>query len=102
MNMSQFCSTCGKPLLPDARFCSACGTPVVPVVATATRTLFRPLYDRRIGGVCAALSRSWGWDVGLLRILAVLGAIFLFPLAEIFYIACWIGIPEEVVPPPVY
>ncbi len=75
---------------------------MVRAAATATRQLIRPLYDRRIGGVCAAMSRAWGWDIGLLRILTVLCGIFLFPLTEICYIACWIGIPEEIPAPPSY
>ena len=35
--------------------------------------------------------------------MAVIGGIFLFPFTEIVYIACWIGIPEELpseMPPP--
>lgn len=99
--MNNFCSACGSAITPDARFCPGCGVTVVRVAATATRQLFRPLYDRRIAGVCAAMSRAWGWDIGLLRILTVLCGIFLFPLTEICYIACWIGIPEEIPAPPV-
>jgi hypothetical protein len=41
------------------------------------------------------MARTYGWDVGLVRILTVLGGIFVFPIVEIAYIACWIGIPEE-------
>jgi phage shock protein PspC (stress-responsive transcriptional regulator) len=33
--------------------------------------------------------------VGTVRVLTVLGAIFLCPILEIAYLACWIGIPEE-------
>jgi phage shock protein C len=64
----------------------------------------RPIFGRQIAGVCAALARTYGWDVGLVRILAVVGAFALCPFVEIAYIAGWIGIPEEpfgvVVPPP--
>ena len=102
--MNNFCSTCGSSILPDARFCPACGAAVASArgaLPPVTRQLFRPLSDRRIAGVCAAMSRAWGWDIGLLRILTVLCGIFLFPLTEICYIACWIGIPEEMPAPPV-
>ncbi len=101
--MNNFCSACGSPLSADARFCPGCGTAVhfvAPSAGQATRQLFRPLYDRRIAGVCAAMSRAWGWDIGLLRVLTVICGIFLFPLTEIVYLACWIGIPEELPAPP--
>jgi hypothetical protein len=35
--------------------------------------------------------------VGVVRILAVVAGIFLFPFTEVVYLACWIGIPEEVI-----
>jgi phage shock protein PspC (stress-responsive transcriptional regulator) len=70
--------------------------------------LVRPLFGRQFAGVCAGLARTYGWDLGLVRIFAVIGGIFLAPIVEIVYIACWIGIPEETlgevpfgqVPPP--
>jgi len=57
--------------------------------------LVRPLFGRQFAGVCAGLARTYSWDLGLVRILTVLGGIFLFPLVEVAYFACWIGIPEE-------
>jgi phage shock protein PspC (stress-responsive transcriptional regulator) len=57
--------------------------------------LVRPIFGRQFAGVCAGLARTYTWDLGLVRILTVLGGIFLFPVVEIAYIACWIGIPEE-------
>jgi phage shock protein C len=65
--------------------------------------LVRPLFGRQFAGVCAGLARTYGWDVGLIRILTVVGGIFLCPIVEILYLACWIGIPEEPIgemPPP--
>jgi phage shock protein PspC (stress-responsive transcriptional regulator) len=66
--------------------------------------LVRPIHGRQFAGVCIGLARTYGWDVGLVRILAVIFGIFVFPLAEIFYLAGWIGIPEETLadlaPPP--
>jgi phage shock protein PspC (stress-responsive transcriptional regulator) len=55
----------------------------------------RPIYGRQFAGVCAGFARTYGWDVGLIRILSVVGGIFLFPFVEILYVACWVGIPEE-------
>jgi phage shock protein PspC (stress-responsive transcriptional regulator) len=57
--------------------------------------LTRPIFGRQFAGVCAGLSRTYGWDVGLVRILTVVGAVFLCPIVEIVYLAGWIGIPEE-------
>ena len=106
--MTAYCSNCGNALPPMARFCSVCGTvisgyPPMGYPPVAPR-LVRPLFGRQFAGVCIGLSRTYGWDVGLVRILAVVGGIFLFPITEILYLACWIGIPEESVsemqPPP--
>jgi phage shock protein C len=105
--MSAFCSNCGSGLPPAARFCSVCGStvngfPPAGFPPYAPR-LVRPLYGRQCAGVCIGLARTYGWDVSLVRILAIITGIFLCPIPEIAYIACWIGIPEEpvgVAPPP--
>ena len=97
--MTAYCSSCGNALPPFARFCSICGSvvtgaPPVGFPPQAPR-LVRPIFGRQFAGVCAGLSRTYGWDVGLVRILTVVGAVFLCPFVEIVYIAGWIGIPEE-------
>ncbi len=110
--MQAYCSNCGVGLAPSARFCSACGTVVAGVPPNGFQQgfqpgfqpgnfpppprLVRPLFGRQFAGVCAGFARTYGWDVGLVRILTVIGGVFLFPIVEIVYIACWIGIPEEV------
>ena len=105
--MSAYCSNCGSVLPPSARFCSTCGTIVSgfppPGYPSFAPRLVRPLYGGQFAGVCVGLARTYGWDVGLVRILTVVGGVFLFPIVEILYIACWIGIPEEPIgeiPPP--
>ena len=110
--MSAICSSCGNVLPPAARFCSVCGSVVSgfppagfppPGYPPYAPRLVRPIYGRQFAGVCAGFSRTYGWDLGLVRILAVVSGIFLFPIPEIFYLACWIGIPEEPLgelPPP--
>lgn len=56
--------------------------------------LQRPRTGRIIGGVCAALARRFGWDVTLVRVLAV--ASLLLPGPQlIFYVIAWIVIPGE-------
>ena len=40
------------------------------------RPLIRPRAGRQIGGVCLALAQANGWDVTVVRIIAVLGLFF--------------------------
>jgi phage shock protein PspC (stress-responsive transcriptional regulator) len=110
--MNGYCSTCGSVLPPAARFCPACGAVVTgyppagyaqPFGAHYGTRLVRPIFGRQFAGVCIGLAQTYGWDVGLVRILAVVTGIFLFPIPEILYLAGWIGIPEEMpvaAPPP--
>ena len=110
--MSAFCSNCGSALPPTARFCSACGAVVTGFPSAGfppfayppfAPRLVRPIFGRQFAGVCIGLARTYGWDVGLVRILSVVSGIFLFPFPEIVYLACWIGIPQEALgemPPP--
>jgi phage shock protein PspC (stress-responsive transcriptional regulator) len=56
--------------------------------------LVRPRDGRVIAGVCAALANRFGWNVTLVRVLAVLS--FLLPGSQlVVYIVCWIVIPGE-------
>jgi phage shock protein C len=56
--------------------------------------LSRPLDNRIIGGVCAAIARRFGWSVGLVRFLTVL-SIFIPGPQVIAYLVLWIVIPNE-------
>jgi phage shock protein PspC (stress-responsive transcriptional regulator) len=56
--------------------------------------LRRPRTGRVIGGVCAALATRFGWDVTLVRVLAVL-SLFLPGPQLLFYAVAWIVIPNE-------
>jgi phage shock protein PspC (stress-responsive transcriptional regulator) len=60
-----------------------------------TKRLVRPHMGRQIGGVCIGLSQTYGWDVAVVRIVAVLGTLFSGGMVGVAYLACWIGIPEE-------
>jgi phage shock protein PspC (stress-responsive transcriptional regulator) len=64
----------------------------------AGRPLVRPLAGRKIAGVCIGLAQAYGWDLALVRVLAVVGMFCSGGLVAVAYLACWIGIPEE--PPP--
>ena len=56
--------------------------------------LRRPRTGRVIGGVCAALARRFGWDVTLVRVLAVVS--ILIPGPQVLaYLIAWVIIPAE-------
>ena len=98
--MSVFCQHCGAAMRASAHFCSTCGA-VIPVMQPIPgRPLIRPFVGRQIGGVCIALAQANGWDVAVVRILAVIGLIFSSGLVGVAYLALWIGIPEETPPLP--
>ncbi len=48
-----------------------------------------------IAGVCLGVAQAYGWDVAVVRILAVVGLFFSGGLVAVAYLAGWIGIPEE-------
>lgn len=94
--MAFFCNRCGAGLPTSARFCSSCGATIPPAAQPMPgRPLIRPRMGRQIAGVCVALAQSNGWDVSVIRILAVLGFFFSSGLVGVAYVAAWIGIPEE-------
>lgn len=92
--MALYCHRCGAELPPSARFCSICGVAVAGVPAPA-RPLLRTRQGRAIAGVCAGLARTYGWDIHLVRVLAVVAALFSGGLVAVAYLAAWVGIPEE-------
>lgn len=96
--MAVYCHRCGTGLPATARFCSNCGTVVNVAPPMPGRPLVRPLVGRQIAGVCLALAQSNGWDVGVVRILTVLGFCVSGGLVGVAYLAGWIGIPEEPLP----
>ncbi len=98
--MAMFCHRCGTGLPATARFCSNCGTVIANAPPMAGRPLVRPHAGRQIAGVCIALAQANGWDVSLVRILAIIGLFFSGGLVGIAYLAGWIGIPEEPIPMP--
>lgn len=100
--MAVYCHRCGTGLPASARFCSNCGATVLVAAPAPGRPLVRPHVGRQIAGVCIGLAQANGWDVAVIRILAVVGFFFSGGLVAIAYLAGWIGIPEEPLPlPPV-
>lgn len=56
--------------------------------------LRRPTNGRVIAGVCAALAHRFGWDVTIVRILAVVSILLPGPQV-IAYLVAWLIIPAE-------
>jgi phage shock protein PspC (stress-responsive transcriptional regulator) len=61
---------------------------------SGTRRLTRNRDDAMLGGVCAGVADYLGLDVTLVRVLAVLGAIFGFGSLIVAYVVAWILMPE--------
>lgn len=60
----------------------------------ATTSLTRSRSDKVLAGVCGGLSAQLGIDSNILRVLFVLGAIFL-QFGWIVYVALWLLLPYE-------
>ena len=56
--------------------------------------LVRPQQGRWIAGVCAAIANRFGWNVTLVRILALIAVVF-FGLSLWIYILLWIVVPSD-------
>jgi phage shock protein C len=102
--MALYCSGCGVSLAGDARFCSACGKAVFEPGAAAYAArpasppwgpLTRPLAGRKLAGVCRGLANQYGWDVTLIRVIAVVLAVLVFPVGLVAYVLFWVMVPEE-------
>ena len=93
--MGVYCHRCGTQLPVSARFCSSCGAGVPTAQAVQGRPLVRPIFGRKIAGVCIAMSQAYGWDIALVRIITVIGFFCSGGIVAVAYIAGWIGIPEE-------
>jgi phage shock protein PspC (stress-responsive transcriptional regulator) len=51
-----------------------------------------------IAGVCAGLSRAYGWDISMVRVITVLVTIVLPPVGILGYPAAWLLVPGEPLP----
>jgi len=100
--MAFYCQHCGTNLPVGARFCSNCGNVVGAVPPPMSRPLVRPIIGRQIAGVCIGLAQANGWDVAVIRVVAVIGFFCSGGLVAVAYLAGWIGIPEELIAMPPY
>ena len=92
-----YCTHCGRPMDESARFCTACGAAVQQAGyarAPFPGQLTRPRYPRMIAGVCAAFALHYGWDLSLVRVVAVIALFVSCGTAMLVYFAAWIIIPE--------
>lgn len=98
-----YCTGCGFQMADDAAFCSKCGkatgAPPTPRV-TSRRRLTRPMYDKKIAGVCSGFARYLDVDVTLVRVIWLILA-FTTGAGFIGYIIGWICMPREDAPPTV-
>jgi phage shock protein C len=101
-----YCPSCGKTMETGAKFCAICGAQAgsgygttgasVPPASAGMRTdrLLRPRFPRMIGGVCSAFALQYGWDISLVRVVAVVIALVTSGLGGLAYLAAWVIIPE--------
>lgn len=109
------CTACGKELNQGSRFCSNCGQavytqtytppnpppaqpytpPTQPYASYPTQRIYRPIFGRMIGGVCAGLAQHFGWDVALVRVLLVVLVFFGCGTPILAYLIAWMVIPNE-------
>jgi phage shock protein C len=69
--------------------------PGVAAPSDWSRLSVRPRAGRKLAGVCQGLANQYGWDVTLTRVIAVVLAIFVFPIGLIAYGLLWLMMPEE-------
>ena len=91
-----YCSSCGIEVPDSSRYCSHCGTATFSSSgARPVRPLQRMRDDRKIAGVCSGIARYLAVDVTVVRILAVVLAIWPPSVGLIGYLVCWIVMPQD-------
>lgn len=59
------------------------------------RQFYRDTRRGKIGGVCAGIARYFGWEVWVVRVVAITALILMSKLTFIAYIAAWIIFDKE-------
>jgi phage shock protein C len=95
-----YCSSCGIEISDNFRYCPQCGTGTVKnglrsETGKPGRLLRRSRDEKQIAGVCAGIARYLGLDVTLVRVLMVVLALWPPGVGLIFYIICWIVVPQD-------
>jgi phage shock protein PspC (stress-responsive transcriptional regulator) len=95
-----YCASCGNTLDPGSRFCTHCGTVLqgsAPQpfggVQRLSGQLVRSRTHRTVAGVCGGLSEHFGWDLSLVRIVALVLGLFT-GVGLVAYVVAWVVIPE--------
>jgi phage shock protein PspC (stress-responsive transcriptional regulator) len=96
-----FCTKCGVPLRDDDRFCSQCGnaTALGRTVPSSVKVLRLDKANKKIAGVRSGFSRYFEMDVSLMRVLWLAMIIITGGLGLFVYIAAWLIVPADPVPP---
>lgn len=92
-----FCANCGKEYAAESNFCSSCGAAVVsapPPLPFIRVQMVRPRHPRMIAGVCSGLALHYGWDLTVVRLVAVALTVLTSGFGVLAYIAAWIIIPD--------
>jgi phage shock protein C len=92
-----FCTKCGVALDDKVNFCPDCGTNTrtKTLVSRSFPRLSRPRDERKIAGVCAGFARYLAMDVTLVRLVAVILAVWPVGLGLIAYLVAWIVMPND-------
>jgi phage shock protein C len=93
-----FCTNCGVELREKDRYCFECGTPAGGAFRSThpREALSRPVFDRKIAGVCAGFARYFNVDVTLVRIFALVLLFWPVPLiGSIAYLIAWLVMPRD-------
>ena len=88
------CGRCAREIEIDSVYCRHCGARVAATAGPARR-LFRSTTDRKIGGVCGGLAEYFAVDATLVRLLAIVLAIYpgAVVLGVLVYLIAWAVIP---------
>jgi phage shock protein PspC (stress-responsive transcriptional regulator) len=62
---------------------------------TAAMSFRRSREGKILAGVCSALSRQFGWDVNIIRLVLAIVTILTSGTAAVFYGLAWLLIPED-------
>lgn len=94
-----YCCKCGIQLDGAANFCLNCGAATGkgqfrPGVRNIR--LSRPVYDKKIAGVCAGFARYLDVDVTVVRVVWILLAVWPIPFSAVLaYFVAWIVMPRD-------
>lgn len=91
------CYNCQKEILAGSRYCYHCGAAQKPLGPPPgpPRPLRRSRRQKVVAGVCGGLAEYFGLDVTVVRLMWLLGSVFLGAIVGgvIAYLVCWAVIP---------